>query len=479
VARGAVITGTVADLNGRPAQNVRISLLQYRMNLGERQLVNAPISGPALTDDRGVYRVYGLLPGEYILGAVPVALDALPIGTSDVQWAQQQIRQSQTEPAPSASRPSPAPQPAAMPQAVQYARVFYPGTPDPSGALAITLKAGEERAGVDFVLQYVPSAHVEGTVVGPDGRPRSRPQITVTQPGVPGNVSIGVNWDEANGRFTINGLPPGQYRLTARSNMMPAPVGPLPSAAGSLSSLWGMTDLTLTGTDVSGVTIALRPSLTMTGRMNFESTSQPPEDASNVRILVAPVTNADAGAPAMGTGASDGTFSLPGIVPGRHRLSATGPTLARIGGPPATWLLMSAILNGRDISDRPFDVAPEDSLQNVVLTWSDQPAEISGKLLDASGLPVTDYTVVLFTTDRTFWGLQSRRTLRFPPGPEGQFHFQGLLPGEYYISAVTAVEPEDFADPAFFEQLVNASIKITVTAGEKKVQELRLAGGGN
>jgi hypothetical protein len=51
------------------------------------------------------------------------------------------------------------------------------------------------------------------------------------------------------------------------------------------------------------------------------------------------------------------------------------------------------------------------------------------------------------------------------------------LPGEYYISAVTSVEATDFGDPAFFEQLVAASLKITIAEGETKVQDLRLAGG--
>jgi hypothetical protein len=218
----------------------------------------------------------------------------------------------------------------------------------------------------------------------------------------------------------------------------------------------------------------------MSGQMNFETTTvQPPQNLANIRVTVTAVQNADFPAPAAtATVAADGTFVLTGILPGRHRLNATGPMLARIGGPPASWVLKSAMLNGQDISDRPFDVTPDAANQNVVLTWSDRPAEVSGKLLDPSGQPASGYTVVLFTTDRTFWGLQSRRTLRFAPGAEGQFRFQGLLPGEYYISAVTDVGPEDFGDPAFFEQIIDASYKITLGVGEKKVQDLKLAGGG-
>jgi len=83
---------------------------------------------------------------------------------------------------------------------------------------------------------------------------------------------------------------------------------------------------------------------------------------------------------------------------------------------------------------------------------------------------------VLFSANRVFWGLQGRRTLRFlPSSTDGQFRFQGLLAGDYFMSAVSDIDPSDFGDPTFFEQLVNASIKLTLAEGEKKVQDLKLA----
>ena len=53
----------------------------------------------------------------------------------------------------------------------------------------------------------------------------------------------------------------------------------------------------------------------------------------------------------------------------------------------------------------------------------------------------------------------------------------GLPPGEYYVCAVTDVDPADLKDPAFLESLTSASIKITLTAGEKKSLDLKLGGG--
>jgi hypothetical protein len=46
------------------------------------------------------------------------------------------------------------------------------------------------------------------------------------------------------------------------------------------------------------------------------------------------------------------------------------------------------------------------------------------------------------------------------------------------LVAVTDVEPGEWFDPDFLEQLAAASMRITLSDGEKKTQDLRLAGGG-
>ena len=67
--RGAVIEGTVFDENDVPMADAQISVYQPVLLNGERKLVNPPGSQWTTTDDRGIYRVYGLAPGEYTVGA--------------------------------------------------------------------------------------------------------------------------------------------------------------------------------------------------------------------------------------------------------------------------------------------------------------------------------------------------------------------------------------------------------------------------
>ena len=66
--RGSVITGTVVDEYGEPTPGTQVRVMRYVVQAGRRTLQQ---TGSGATDDRGIYRVYGLQPGEYIVSAVP------------------------------------------------------------------------------------------------------------------------------------------------------------------------------------------------------------------------------------------------------------------------------------------------------------------------------------------------------------------------------------------------------------------------
>jgi hypothetical protein len=63
------------------------------------------------------------------------------------------------------------------------------------------------------------------------------------------------------------------------------------------------------------------------------------------------------------------------------------------------------------------------------------------------------------------------------PSTDGKYKLTGLPAGEYYVSAVTDLDPNDLADPVFLEQLAATSFKITLGDGEKKTTDLKLSGG--
>jgi len=66
--RGAVMTGVIRQSNGLPAPGVSVQVMPVRTIGGQRTTALMGFQ-TATTDDRGVYRVFGLAPGEYVVEA--------------------------------------------------------------------------------------------------------------------------------------------------------------------------------------------------------------------------------------------------------------------------------------------------------------------------------------------------------------------------------------------------------------------------
>jgi hypothetical protein len=145
--------------------------------------------------------------------------------------------------------------------------------------------------------------------------------------------------------------------------------------------------------------------------------------------------------------------------------------------PGSTWTLKSAMFNGRDVSDLPFDLRPSEEAAGMVVTFTDRPTEISGSVVDRAGRPAPGFPIVVFSTDRAYWTVGSRRIQQVRPSSDGKYKLAGLPAGEYYVCAVTDLDQGQLYDPAALDALAAGSFKITLADGEKKVQDLKLAGG--
>jgi hypothetical protein len=114
----------------------------------------------------------------------------------------------------------------------------------------------------------------------------------------------------------------------------------------------------------------------------------------------------------------------------------------------------------------------------AAVTLTTKLPQLTGQLQDQLGQPVTDMALVLFSVDRRHWVGTTGRRVRslMRPNPDGSYSFTNLLPGEYCLTVLMDLEPQDLNDPAFLEQLLSGGIKITLAEGDKKVQSLKLAG---
>jgi protocatechuate 3,4-dioxygenase beta subunit len=485
IARGSVITGTVLDEHGEPTPGTQVRVLRFVNQSGRRTLQQ---SGSGSTDDRGIYRVFGLQPGEYIVSAVPrnagPGMDAARMA-AELEAVRQRIAaaadQSVARELMTRASMLQAEIPAQDEQPTGYAPVYYPGTIAPADAAPIAIGVGEERPSVDFQLQRVPMARVEGSVVNGTGVAVQSIQLTLMNvaQAVPGLGTISAR-AEADGRFRIMNVPPGQYRLVARASSAPSGGrGNVEMPGGGRGGrgnqpppvrLWGTVDVPVDGRTVSNVIVTLQQGLTVTGRIVFEGASlQPPADLSRMRVTLSPADPSSAGGlpqSASGTVDTAGRFTIPSVVPGVYRLNASN---AGNG-----WMTASATIDGQDTLDFPAEIRAGTASNTAVVTYTDRQSQLAGRITNQRGQPAPGFTLILYAADERFWGPQSRRIRSTRPATDGQFSFTSVPPGDYKLVALADVEPGSWFDPAFLQQMEGASIAVRIDEGEKKIQDLQI-----
>ena len=82
----------------------------------------------------------------------------------------------------------------------------------------------------------------------------------------------------------------------------------------------------------------------------------------------------------------------------------------------------------------------------------------------------------MFPSENRYWLPQSRRIRATRPGTDGKLQLRRPAAGQYRLTAVTDAEPGEWFDPAFLQQLVGASMPVSVAEGEQKTQDIRLPG---
>jgi hypothetical protein len=83
--------------------------------------------------------------------------------------------------------------------------------------------------------------------------------------------------------------------------------------------------------------------------------------------------------------------------------------------------------------------------------------------------------MVVFSADPANWRALSRRTQVTRPASDGTYEIRDLPPGDYFLGAVTTIDPDELLTPAFFEQLVPISLPLALREGERRRQDVRLA----
>ena len=427
LARGAVITGTVLDVDGTPMQGVDVRAYERHFFgvTGEYRYLDAGAVS-LVTDDRGVYRIFGLPPGDYFVAAGP---------PPPTDGAASQVRM--------AGRDG---------RRYRLSRVFYPSSVDAARAAPIVVRAGEERSGIDVQLQYVPLASISGMLVVPPGRGAAEIAIApILEAGSPALGTTGAIVDDA-GHFTFANVPPGTYRLTARNT----------SGSGTLAA---SIDVTLDGDDLDGVTLSLQPTLAINGMVVFRGDTPAPVFG---RSTSAPPLAAAVHEGAMPGMDLDGVrFRIQGIVPGPFRL---GTNILGLRAPLDAWWLTSITAGDVQLLDAP--IAAVKDIDGAIATFSDRVSTIAGVVSDAVSRPHPYAQVIAFSRDRGAWFFQSWRVAAASTDDAGRYVIRNLPPGDYLLAVALDLVPLEWYDPAVLERLAAGARPFTVMGAETQAQDL-------
>jgi protocatechuate 3,4-dioxygenase beta subunit len=504
----AAISGTVHDEAGEPV--VGVPVFAWRQaRIGGRAVLR-PVGTRPATDDRGMYRVSNVLPGEYVVGigprstSVPASVaDALRGGTvdpaarSEINLAMMTAGRAGTIfTGPDVSRVGEqivtfvnglAVPGGALPTAV-YPPTYHPAAQTPARATTVTVSSGEERADVDIQLQPVPASSISGTLMGPDG-PVAHLAVRLDASGYAGLLDTGGagTVTDPNGAFTFVAVPAGAYTLRAtrvprspgpqRESVRttvgnttlvfttegPAPPAPLPTEP----TLWAALPVQVGGDPITGLLVTLQPGLQFVGRVEFEGSAERPgaEQLQRIRIMPTPL---DAFAPSGNRPAqieADGQFRTLGMPGGRYIL--------RVTSPPKGWTVKSANWRARDLLDLPAEVGTSD-VSGIVVTFTDRRTELSGNVIGSSG-PDASSSVIVFPADPALLeaGTTSRRLVITRTSPAGAFTVRTLPPGAYYVAAVPDESAADWNDPRFLEGLTANATRVQLEEGAARTVDLR------
>jgi Carboxypeptidase regulatory-like domain len=425
IKRGGVIAGRVTDSQGRPVIEERLNLSKLDANNQPRGIFYYSQNFDMYqTDDRGLYRIFGLPEGRYLVSVGYAESPGSAFITSRREF---------------------------------YPRVFYPDATSESEAKVIQVSEGSEATNIDITVHDPKQTQdVYGRVVDAgSGLPVAGVEVVLGGVMGDGRYTGGYSGSGArsgpNGEFRMFGVLPGKYAILARPDE--------PSGGGFISDPV-IVDI---GEDTAiGVEVRVRQGASISGVVVIEGTNDPKIQAKLSQISLfafVRLTGQGPSAPSRGFAKvnADGSFRIGGLQSGKVTIS--------MGGSPDTRGLAIARIehNGGPASEGiEVDAGEQVTGVRVVLLYGT--LAIRGGFRIIGGAAPAGYKFYA-TARRVDQPAQNQQGAEIDA--RGQFVIENLPPGEYEIGVSPFFNPDG--------QQLNPEIRRLISSVKERV----VLSGGN
>ncbi|HEX6623074.1 MAG TPA: carboxypeptidase regulatory-like domain-containing protein [Pyrinomonadaceae bacterium] len=476
--KGGVVTGTVTDAGGEPLVAMSVRAFMVRDLEGDTSTAGYSL-GEDQTDDRGVYRIYGLRQGVYVVVA--------GVATG---------------------RPSRGP--ASVTPFEYDAPTFYPsGTRDT--ATEVTVRAGQDTAGIDIRHRGERGRRITGTVTAAQtgSRFETGAIVVLTHAATGTQLSFTpVQPGEGERSFSFEAVADGEYEVQAR--------------LGDGGQFLGASDsrrVVVSGADATGVRLALAPLASLDGSLVVELAGEAARAqaeckgrGANMLPQEAVVTALSEDLSKRNQGArratlrretvpdSSGSFTLRGLEAGRYRLDLRladdnwyvrevqmpaaapppqrTPTAATPARPGAANNQNAAGQNAPTAATAPRETVELKSgqqLAGLTVRVAEGAASLAGRVVpheeNAPLPPLSQLRVHLVPAARE----HADNTLRHYEttlAPDGAFAFRNLAPGRYLLLArpADAAAPDTPPRPAAWDAAARARLRRDAEAADLPVE---------
>lgn len=300
-----------------------------------------------ITDDRGMFRVYAVSAGRYVVCAEPHFQPGL--------------------------RATPA-----APKRERFVRTCHPAVASPEDAQVVAVDASEVE-GIDVRMIESKTFTLSGIVVDANGDIAAAPYVTLIRrerdsPFATASISH-------DGRFLYRDLAPGQYAVEAAIGNTPG------GTQDTREGQYGYADARIDVEDVGGLVVTLKRPATVHGRITFEDAAPDVRQGGPMTVFPA-VVDDDTWRRVRVSAASvnrDLSFTLRDLF-GTRRLE--------VQGRPRGWIVKSVHYRGQDITDAGAEFVT-DPRHEVEVVLTNRGAIVAGTVSDEAGQPAGAASVVL------------------------------------------------------------------------------------